>query len=41
MRKYVIAVQHDIIVIPYSLEITPPPPFLLVRFSYKYGGGGL
>ena len=25
--------------VPYSLEITPP--FLLVSFSYKYGGGGL
>ena len=25
--------------VPYSLEITPP--LLLVRFSYKYGGGGL
>ena len=25
--------------VPYSLEIMPP--FLLVRFSYKYGEGGL
>ena len=31
--------KRDSIIIPYSLEITPPPLFLLVSFSYKYGGG--
>ena len=30
--------EWSITLIPYSLELTPP--FLLVRFSYKYGGGG-
>ena len=33
----VMGLQHNKIIL-YSLEITPSPPFLLVRFSYKYGG---
>ena len=25
--------------LPYSFHIMPTPPFLSIRFSYKYGGG--
>ena len=35
---YLLSLRY--IYIPYSLEIMPHPPLLLVRFSFKYGGGG-